>query len=52
MFAPNKVSEYFVKVAFYAQLQIDVDSSHTKNILNILGDFNEIIGTDRVGWGH
>ena len=47
VYAPTGVSEFSVKEAFYAQLQIVVDSCPKGDSLIVLGDFNATTGIDR-----
>ena len=50
VYASTGVSEFFVKEAFYAQLQMVVDSCLKKNTLIVLGDFNATTGTESDGY--
>ena len=50
VYAPTGVSEFSVKKAFYAQLQMVVDSCPKGDTLIVLGDFNATTGTDRDGY--
>ena len=50
VYAPTGVSEFSEKQAFYAQLQMMVDSCPKGNILIVLGDINATTGTDRYGY--
>ena len=50
VYAPTVVTEFFVKEAFYAQLQMVVDSCPKGDTLIVLGDFNATTGTDRDGY--
>ena len=50
VYAPTGVSEFSVKEAFYAQLQMVVDSCPKGDTLIVLGDFNATTGTDRDGY--
>ena len=47
VYAPNGVSEFSVKEAFYAQVQTVADSCPEKDTLIVLGGFNATTGTDR-----
>ena len=50
VYAPTKVSEFFMKKAFYALVQMVVDSCSKGDILIVLDDFNATTGTDRDGY--
>ena len=50
MYAPTGVSESSVKEAFYAQLQMVVDSCPKGDALIFLDDFNSSTGIDKDGY--
>ena len=50
VYAPTGVSGFSVKEAFYAQLQMVVDSCSKRDRLIVVGDFNANTGTDRDGY--
>ena len=51
VYAPTGVREFSVKVAFYAQIQLLVDSCLKRDTFIVLGDFNATTGTDRHVYG-
>ena len=50
MYAPTGVSEFPEKEAFYAQLQMVVDSCRKGGTLIVLGDFSATTGPDIDGY--
>ena len=50
VYAPTGVSEFSVKGAFYARIQVVVASCPKGDTLIVLGDFNAFTGTDRDGY--
>ena len=50
LYAPTGVSQFSVKEAFYAKLEMVVDSCPGGDNLIVLYDFNATTGTDRDGY--
>ena len=52
VYAPNEVREFHVKEAFYAQLQMVMNSCAEGDTLIVLGEFNATTGTDMMAMSH
>ncbi len=50
VYAPTETSELEEKEMFYAKLDSIVDQYPSRNVLVVLGDFNTVIGTERVDY--